>query len=292
MTAPAEYSDLAGLVLHDAPSPVDAHIPAPGGAVHAMTCHPITELGGISIRQLAAIAQKPDHILRQIVKGKCNRCGTEIEAMRLFLALTACDACVEKAQHDERIRVAKGRWEAICPPAFRDTDRTHPDFPRAQYATLKDYDGRQSLFLGGDTRRGKTRIALLMIKRCLLRQMTCGVIWPEELKQVRGFNINRGEWVAKWTAPQLVLLDDCLLTGAQDEKITDALKDLIDARMRQQHATIITSQIDAVDFKEQAQKFHNATANDLKRVDALLQRIKETFRVVVFTKPADGEAQF
>jgi DNA replication protein DnaC len=189
---------------------------------------------------------------------------------------------------------AKAYWEAICPPQFRDHKKDHPKFPKAQYLATKDYLGGESLLLFGPTGSGKTSLAMWLAKRCLVRcNMHVGVLWPEQLKAVKGQR-EILQWVEKWGRYDLLVLDDALLTGAQDERITDALKDLLDYRMRYNRPNILSSQIGGEEYKAQADKFENVTAADLKRVDALLRRLRETCRVVSFAeaKPAANEESF
>lgn len=287
-----DNSDLAGVRLLEVPSEVPAKITAPGGALYPLSCYAIDGVGGVTMRQLASL-KDPAHPLAKVGPAACNRCGAPIEVMRFFSALAVCDPCGEKAAADEAEQKAKTHWEAVCPPAFRDTDLKHAGFPRVQYAELRNYRGEESLWIGGDARLGKTRLALAVMKRCLhFHRKGLAVLWPEDLKQARSLNISRKEWVTQWGRPDLLLLDDCLLTGAQDERITDALKDLIDYRIREKRASIITSQISGEQVKEQAQKFGNPTANDIKRIEALLGRIRETFRVVMINAPGSGESMF
>lgn len=291
MTAVADNSDLRGVMLpeeKDGPRMINV----PGGRVHPIADFRLEEFGGVNMRQLAHLHQHPDHPLAVEISAPCAQgCGTTIRAMRFFAGLTACDPCREKAEKEEKLKRARTYWEAICPTDFRDTDRAHPNFPRAQYAALAAFDGGESLFFLGPTRKGKTRLALLLLKRCLVRyNQHVGILWPEELKQVRASNVNRLEWVQKWGRYDLLLWDDSLLTGAQDERITDALKDLLDYRMRWKRANIFTSQIGGAEYSAQADKFANVTSADLKRVAALLARLREVCRVVIFVGDAPALA--
>jgi hypothetical protein len=253
----------------------------------------IDVLGNVSIRGLAALKQ-PGHPAMERVAATCSKCGAPITASRFFAPLTACDACIEKHLLEEKQIKFRDYWHEICPPGFRDTKTDHPQFPRAQWELLKEFAGKENLLFYGPSRTGKTRVALHLLKRCLLKSgMYVSVLWPEQLKDVK-HAMNRLQRIEALGRVELLLLDDALLTGAQDERLTDFLKDLIDYRLRQQVFSIITSQIGSEDYIEQAGKFEQPTKADLQRVKALLARIKESYRVISFVQatPVAGEAAF
>jgi hypothetical protein len=260
---------------------------------HLAQCSVAPLLGGISIAGLATLRDPAHEAMARVTVPCAQGCGAEIEAPRFFATLTACDACVAKARKAELLDRAKTYWEALCPPSLRETDKTHAAFPAAIYDTLRDYNGGESLLLFGPSGRCKTRVGVLLIKRCLVRYSAhVGILWPEQLKAAKNA-MNRLELIERWGRYDLLLMDDSFLTGAQDEKLGDFLKDLLDYRMRYKRHQIITSQIGGEEYKEQADKFDNVTAADLKRVEALLRRVRETCRVVSFAsaKPTTTEEQ-
>lgn len=251
-------------------------------------------LGGISIAGLGALAD-PNHEANKAIEFECSQgCGTKLEGRQFWASMTACDSCREKAERKEKLDRAKTYWEAICPESFRETDKTHAGFPKGQYEATKAFCGEESLLLFGPSGKGKTRLGMLLLKRCLVRfNKHVGVMWPEALKAVKGQR-DTMEMMAKWGRYDVLLMDDALLTGAQDERITDFLKDLLDYRMRYKRHQIITSQIGSAEYEEQGEKFGNATKADKQRIEALLRRIKEICRVVPFigTAPKQGEADY
>lgn len=258
-------------------------------------------LAGISISLLAYLHEHPEHELMQPVSDLCTKCGAQIEIrMKLFSGLCVCDECRAKAEKDRRWEVARRYWlgegstEGICPPMFRETDLEHPDFPKAIWNTLDRYDGAESLLLWGPSGSGKTRLAMLLLKKCLIdAHRFVGVVWAEDLQEVK-FIRDRLDQIKEWGRFDLLLLDDALLNGAQDERITGFLLSLLDYRMRMKRATIITSQIGGDEYEEQAKKFSDLTAADRQRIAALMRRMKETFRVIPFVlvQPAAGEQTF
>jgi len=261
------------------------------------------ELGNITISQLAYLFNHPEHPMRQEVEHECNGrpnpahpdsripCATKarFKCMAYFAEVTACDDCRNAAIHDENISKAKTYWESICPLNYRDTDKAHAGFPATIFKTLADFKGGESLFMYGPSRTGKSRCAVLLLKRCLLLNKHVGCLWPEELKHAAHSFNDRLKYLRQYARYDLLLLDDALLTGAQDEKIASFLKDLIDLLMRNKNHFIITSQIGGSDYKEQANKSDKTTKVDHDRIDALLGRIREVCRVIPFVtaQPAD-----
>lgn len=242
-------------------------------------------LGGVSMQFLGAMRCDDKHPGREVIETECSQgCGARFEAMRYFAPITACDACRDKAIRADRLDKAKAYWEAVCPPAFRDTDRTHAMFPKAQYEELRPWVGDESLLLFGDSRTGKTRLAMLLLKRCLVRKgLHVGVLWPEQLKAMKK-SFQPLEDIAKWGRYDVLLMDDSLLTAASDSRLTEVFKDLLDYRMRFKRVQIITSQIGSDDYKEQSGKFSEATGADKKLIEALCERVREICRVVPFVK--------
>lgn len=256
----------------------------------------VEEMANLSIADLAAAKNDPTNPLHCGIKVKCSQgCGAEMWVTALTAMFgCACEPCIDKALKKAALEKAKGYWESICPPAFRDTDKKHNEFPTSQYEATKGFCGEESMLFYGPSRTGKTRLAMMLIKRCLVRyNRRVGVMWPEQLKAVKGLR-DTLELVEKWGSFEVLLLDDALLSGAHDERVTDFLKDLLDYRMRYKRHHIITSQVGSEDYKQQADKFDNMTKADEARIDALLKRVKETSRVVPFVpvEPKEGEEAF
>ncbi len=251
-------------------------------------------LGGISIAGLASLLDR-NHEANKPIKFQCSQgCGAELTGPQFFASLTCCDACRSKADKATYLERAKTYWESICPPSFRETDKEHAGFPKAQYAATSTFSGTESLLLYGPPRRGKTRLGMLLLKRCLVRfNLHVGVMWPEQLKATKkGFDPL--QQIEKWGRYDVLLMDDALLSGAQDERVVDFLKDLLDYRMRYKRHQIITSQIGATNYKEAAGKFQELKKADEGRIDAMLGRVREIARVISFadTEPKQNEVDF
>lgn len=247
---------------------------------------------GFSIDQIANMERDhPD--FAQEIGIRCQHCDKNWFMGHLFLAdKMGCVPCCEKWEADIIMHQQKALWESNCPKELRDTDINHEKFPLAIYRSLKGYDGTKSLLLYGPSGEGKTRTATLLLKKALLKGKSIGFLWPEELTSYAKSNFDRLKQIHALSKYDVLLMDDALLTGAQDERVASFLKDLIDVRQRHQRHTIITSQIGQTDYKEQADKFKNMTAADKERVAALLRRIEEGFETVAFITPKATEGSF
>jgi DNA replication protein DnaC len=245
------------------------------------------EFGGVTLATLGWLKHHPEHPAMQTVPATCSKCGKPIEATAIFRNVTACDECRAAYLKADREATVIEYWRKICPPAFEETNVNHANFPGAQYDLLKDYNGTENLIFHGDTGTGKTRLAMMTLRRLLFgRKCYVGILWPEKLKSVKWAH-DRFEMVEDWGRFELLLLDDSLLTGAQDERIADFLKDLIDYRDRYKRRFILTTQVGGEDVAEQLKKYgDDVTAADRKRIEALNRRIREGARVIPFPRKA------
>jgi DNA replication protein DnaC len=252
-------------------------------------------LGNLRMVDLAHAHQNPKHEFREMVEAECSQgCGKRFQVMKLFSSLTACDECRAREEEKHRIERAKGYWESICPAAYRKTELTHPDFPKAQWEATKDYRGGESLLFFGPSRKGKTRLAMVLLKRCLIHcNMTVAALWEEDIEQAKS-SYDRKALIDKWGKYDLLLMDDALLGSAKDDRTTAFLKNLIDYRLRHERHMIITSQIGSDDYKASAEREgKQVKKQDTERIEALLARVKELCRVVSFAEvqpKADEEA--
>lgn len=248
-------------------------------------------LGGASIALLAHLNAHRDHEAMREIEFECSQsCGTKLRGPQFFAPVTACDACRDKAEKTERMERAKSYWEHICPPSFRETTKDHAGFPVGQYEATKDWAGGESLFFFGPSGKGKSRLAMLLLKRCLVRfNMRVGVLWPEHLKASKNVR-ETVQWVEQWGRYDVLLMDDAVLAAANDVRCTEVFKDLLDYRMRFKRTHIITSQIGGDDVKEQLAKFDKDTKADRELVAALWRRLRETCRVISFGDGASVSA--
>lgn len=241
-------------------------------------------LGCVMIGELAAL-RDPAHAFNEKIEVECSKkCGTMLTVSRYFAPITACDECRKKGEKAHRVEKCQSYWESICPDSYRKTDKEHKDFPKAQYAATANFCGNESLLFFGPARVGKTRLAMVLLKRCLHHfNKHVGVMWEEDLESVKTFQ-DRKQLIQRWGRYDLLLLDDALLSSAKDERTTGFLKQLLDYRMRYERHSIITSQVGGDDYKDTAKKDGLIRKQDEARVDALLKRVRETFRLVSFVE--------
>jgi hypothetical protein len=238
----------------------------------------------LTLSDLATVARDPEHPYRETISGNCSVCNCQLQVMRLFQSLTACDDCRGKVIEDDRIESCRGFWEKICPDELRDTKLDHPGFPIAIYREIKTYKGDHSLFMLGPTGKCKSRMAALALKFALLAGKTVGFIWPEELKDAAKSH-DRLKLLKSFGNPDVLVMDDSLLSGAQDGKTADFLRDLLDYRMRHQRHFIITSQVGEQDYTEQGDKYGNLTSSEKEQITAIFRRIREKCKLIPFATP-------
>jgi DNA replication protein DnaC len=233
---------------------------------------------------LAWLARHPENEFRQLVDAVCSQgCGAKFKCMKLFAGATCCDECRAKWEAAEFKEKMGKKWDLICPKRFRDTDKNHPGFARQQYAALTSpvrWSGQSSLFLYGPTGQCKTRVAMMMLKRALIAGYSVGVLWPEKMRGlISGYT---SEVFDSYANVGVLVMDDLLLTACRESRLIEALKQLVDVRMREERATIFTSQIGAEKEITEAKEFGDAKEADVARIQALLRRLREAYKIVAF----------
>lgn len=258
-------------------------------------------IGPLDMHTLAALVAHPE--ANEIVTAKCNHCERTVETRRIVAPVVACDACLEKKTAAARMDRYRKYWEHVCPAAYRTTDLEKIPQGKAAYREAKkllapqvDGNGEQvispipSFFLFGPTGTGKTRVAFLLLKLCLLRDQSIGVLWPEQLPRLRNnFDHSAFDRAAGY---DVLLLDDSLLTACREPKLVEVLKQLVDVRMRENRPMIFTSQIGG-EGMETGKEYGEATQADLQRVEALIRRLRETCKVIPFSgTQTDSQGSF
>lgn len=245
---------------------------------------------GCSMADLAAIIASPHS--QEEVEAKCRHCDTVLTVKRIVAPFLACDDCLRQHDHDEKLKRNREYWKIICPERFRDTDVDHADFPKAIWDAVKRDDaGGQSYFLIGPSRKGKTRVAFLLLMRAMMRDQFVGVLWPEKIQSLKSnfdsVNFDRA------AAYDVLLFDDALLTACREPKLLESVKQLLDVRMRHNRASIFTSQIGEAGVRS-GKEFGDVKEADLARIDALVKRLREDCKVVSFAEAttASGESAF
>jgi hypothetical protein len=238
-------------------------------------------LGGISLNGLAAIKSHPELPTAQLVEATCSKCGTPIgKVLRIFAGSVACDRCCQEWQEKQTTDRIKAIWHALCPQAYRDTRTDHPSFPAESWKNVCGWDGGKSLMLTGETRAGKTRTAFLLLRRALSRGMSCGVLWPEDIKELGAARDGGAARLRAIAMVDVLLLDDGLMAASGEDRSVETLKQLIDLLIRHNRAFIITSQVGGSDMQAEAAKFGGPSGTALKRIAALAARIREVADIV------------
>ena len=255
--------------------------------------HKEMDFFGCSISNLAAVLADP--YSQEVIEAKCHHCDTMLQCRRIVSPFVACDPCIEKHVHDEKMKRYQKYWEHVCPERFRETDLNHVEFPKAIYAELKQLmtaNPSQSFFLYGPTGSCKTRLGMLLLKRALLNDRHVGVLWPEKLATLKE-SFGETKTFDRYAEYETLLLDDTLLTACREPKLTETLKQLVDVRMRHNRPFIITSQIGEEGFKS-GKEFGELKEADIERISALVRRLREECKVVSFAKaaPKKGESAF
>jgi hypothetical protein len=193
-----------------------------------------------------------------------------------------CPSCITAFEEKLRQDALDQWWKDWCPDEHRDTDLNHPEWNQQAWALLKDWKGGESLFLGGDTGSCKTRIMVQLLKIRALAGDSIDVLWPEDMKEAKGFIKNRRGLILRWGAPQYLGIDDALLAGADSESMTDFLKDLLDYRHRHNRYAIITSQINTDEWVASAEEKRDKAlpTSHVKLLEATQRRIRQWFRPV------------
>ena len=252
---------------------------------------PDAMLGGISLNGLAHLKTHPESPLRQKVEAVCSKCGEPIGLVeRIWSNVCACESCRTKYHEEEALKRHRALWEAICPPGYRDTDKKHADFPASVWEKpiIRDWDGEKSLIFLGDTRSGKTRSAMLLLKRAMLRDLRIAVLWPEELKDMA--NARNLEPLRNLAAHDVVLLDDTIQASLGDDKLTEMVKQIVDLLMRNKRTLILTTQVTGDD--SETGRYGGPSPAQLKRAAALMERIREVGTLVAFPKQPKPETPF
>lgn len=251
------------------------------------------DLADLTIGNLADLHRRPEQPMRELVDAVCSQgCGAQFQCERWVSQITACDECCAKAREADAMARAKKHWEKICPKGFRDTDKQHAGFPKVQLAQLADWKADKSLFLYGPTGQGKTRLALLMLKRAMMQNHWVDVLWPDKLKSLtQGFDSATFD---RYAAFDVLLIDDPFLTAGRESKLVDVLKNLFDVRMRESRTTIFTSQIGTEDEIASAKEFGDAKDADVERIKAIVRRLREDCQVISFATAVavQGEGEF
>jgi|GEM_PF-3092133 len=198
------------------------------------------------------------------VPGVCRACGRGFAAVVMKclgfeVRQQACEECVaaERRRQEERTRprVAslEAAWQAFCPPDYRETDEARL---RAEVAArgvplekveqvLQWQPGMPGLALVGATRRHKSRLMFLLMKRLLreghsVRYLNAVHFGDDIAASYEGGPSAYEEWMRKLERAEVLFLDD-LGKEKGTERVALALYRLAEYRNAHQRETFYTS---------------------------------------------------
>jgi DNA replication protein DnaC len=198
------------------------------------------------------------------VPGVCRECGQAFAAVVMKclgfeVRQRACEACVaaERRRQEERERPRltsfEAAWMAVCPPDYRDTDeaRLRRDIA-ARGGSMEKVEqvlqwrpGMQGLALVGETRRHKSRLMFLLMKRLLregrsVRYMNAVHFGDDIAASYEGGPSAYEDWMRKLERADVLFLDD-LGKEKGTERVAVALYRLAEYRTAHQRHTFYTS---------------------------------------------------
>lgn len=152
---------------------------------------------------------------------------------------------LERKQGDAKKREKEAQWAALCPPLYRDTDPHRLPKEPLQKA-LKWQMGAKGLLLRGETGRGKTRIATLLLNRLHhtdgLKVRTFFANHFSHSIEQRFGECEGAEWIAKLSEADVVFFDD-LGKFKLTERVEAELFGLIEERIANLKPIIATTNL-------------------------------------------------
>lgn len=216
----------------------------------------------------------------------CNRCGGSIDYEPFMMdgqeafAPKNCPACSkflddERKESEEREKLVwrKREWREMCPPLYRDTDvKRLPE--QAKKVTEWKFNPK-GLMIAGDTGKGKTRAAFLLMERLNNEGLSVGVFHGNSFAHqcALKFYESCGErWISDLASRKVVFFDD-LGKFKLTERVEAELFGLIEMRIANLLPVIVTTNMTGVELK-------GKMTND--RGESLVRRLCEFCEIVIF----------
>lgn len=179
-------------------------------------------------------------------------------------------SALEKKEREFRF---KSNWKEMCPPLYRDTDLKR--LPKQARKVMEWEFGSQGLMIAGDTGKGKTRAAFLLMERLHSEGLSVGIFHGNSFSHqcaVKFFESNGERWIAELANRKVVFFDD-LGKFKMTERVEAELFGLIEMRIANLLPVIVTT---------------NMTGGELKgkmtsdRGEPLVRRLCEFCETVIF----------
>ena len=184
-----------------------------------------------------------------------------------------CVPCAQ-AQTEEIIAAKDARWAAHCPPLYRATDPARLDAARLKRVLAWQY-GPRGLILTGPGGTGKTRCALLLVKRLVLDEgrEACVFLGNQFAQACQTAWMDNGPaWSQRLNTVEVLFLDD-LAKSKFTERVEAELFGIVEMRMANLLPTIITTNTVGGTLKSKL---------SADRGEPLIRRLRECCQCITF----------
>jgi DNA replication protein DnaC len=173
---------------------------------------------------------------------------------------TICDDCNKKRETklaEEFTARLEQRWRSMCPCIYQDTDLNHPAMPKGEKVQkiLNWRPGGKGLLLFGPTRKGKTRLAWMLLRNLFFLGYSVLPLTAADFADAICQNAtDLSEWRNWHMTHDIVFLDDlgkCKLT----DRVEAELFDLIDRRSARSRGTVVTTNLSGDPLVERLREF-------------------------------------
>lgn len=222
----------------------------------------------------------------------CCKCGQELRIpppspslpksiRNAAMKNVACEKCCEKVAEEDSADPREMRAEQdilrLIPPIYRKTViEDLPEVSREAVQTVLNWKySPNGLLLVGESRRGKTRAAFLLLER-LIREgyevesfSAGGIDFGGEVSRRFADSVEAAVWMKRLKNVDLVFIDDCG-KWAMTDRVQAQLFSLVEARTANEKPMIFTMNQGSLNAMQQ------------QRLLPLKERIKEFFSIITF----------
>ena len=183
----------------------------------------------------------------------------------------------EKQKFDDDLKKKAGReltWLAMCPPIYRNTDVAR--LPESAKKVLGWKLNPKGLMIAGDTGKGKTRAAFLVMEKLHLEGCSMEIFHGNAFAHQCAINfgeMNGEKWIAELARRKVVFFDD-LGKFKMTERVEAELFGLIEMRIANLLPVIVTTNLSGEDLKSKMTS---------DRGEPLVRRLREFCEVVLFS---------
>lgn len=221
-----------------------------------------------------------------LIQHPCNHCEKPVEIEQYLIdhwGGVSCNACCDA--YDARQGVVddskyKMLLRDLIPPIYEDFNASK--YPQESMENLRKVvswkPGSQGMYIMGDTRKGKTRAVMELVKRLVndMKVDDITIIWMGELKDKitdLANERNRLAYKNELKNTNILIMDD-IFNDSMTEGLGSFIFSVMDHRLNYKKPTIISSNLTGSMVKDLGSEKH--------RANAMYQRIKESCEVVWF----------